>query len=408
MLSPLWLEGMFTIFSIFLLTSCDKAGRMMSSLTDVDSLFYDHPDSAFAMLKDMRAEVATMDEEARIYYDLLTVRGTDKIYKKHTSDSLIMKVVDYYEQQGDWQKLGMAYYYAGRVCADVDKNSRRHLYYTELALACDTLWMNDYWRSRLFAQKGYVFLRNGLYEEARDMQEMARIFCRNIGDTLGVRYSTEDIATINQMMQRTQRDTTSLVAMRQSCNMLVERAHNKVLRLQNEMQKKKVDEGSDMTPWLVMAGALLTALGMWIWRRRKNNVQTGMSAEPDVAEQDEEASSHPLPPNHRSFYDAEVDEVLRSHLKADKALRPTEWRMVEERLLEAFPHFRSTLYSLYELSETEYRICMLIKMDTTPSNMARLLAMGASSVSQSRLRMQQKVFGGSGTAKDWDAFVHSL
>lgn len=380
----------------------------MSRLADVDSLFYDHPDSAFAMLKDMRAEVATMDEEVQIYYDLLSVRGADKICKKHTSDSIIMKVVDYYEQQGDWQKLGMAYYYAGRVCADVDKNSRRHLYYTELSLTCDTLWLNDYWRSRLFAQKGYVFLRNGLYEEARDMQEIARTFCRNIGDTLGVRYSTEDIATIEQMMLQTQRDTESLVAMRQSCNMLMDRAHNKVLRLQNEMQKKKADEGSNMTPWLVMAGILLAVIGMWVWRRQKGDGQADMHAEPDVAAQDEEPSSHPLPPNHRAFYDAGVDEMLRSHIKADKALRPADWRMVEERLLAAFPQFRSTLYSLYELSETEYRICMLIKMDTTPSNMARLLAMGASSVSQSRLRMQQKVFGGSGTAKDWDAFVQSL
>lgn len=380
----------------------------MSRLADVDSLFYDHPDSAFAMLKDMRAEVATMDEEVQMYYDLLTVRGTDKIYKKHTSDSLIMKVVDYYEQQGDWQKLGMAYYYAGRVCADVDKDSRRHLYYIELSQTCDTLWLNDYWRSRLFAQKGYVFLRNGLYEEARDMQEMARTCCRNIGDTLGVRYSTEDIATIEQMMLQTQRDTASLVAMRQSCNMLMERAHNKVLRLQNEMQKRRGDEGSNMMPWLVMAGTLLATLGMWIWRKRKGSVQADLHAEPDVAAQDEDPSSHPLPPNHRAFYDAEVDEMLRSHIKADKALRPADWRMVEERLLAAFPQFRSTLYSLYELSETEYRICMLIKMDTTPSNMARLLAMGASSVSQSRLRMQQKVFGGSGTAKDWDAFVQSL
>lgn len=398
-----------TVLLLFLLlASCDKAGRMMSRLADVDSLFYDHPDSAFAMLKDMRAEVATMDEEVLMYYDLLTVRGTDKIYKKHASDSIIMKVVDYYEQQGDWQKMGMAYYYAGRVCADVDKNSRRHLYYTELSLTCDTLWLNDYWRSRLFAQKGYVFLRNGLYEEARDMQEMARTFCRNIGDTLGVRYSTEDIATIDQMMLQTQRDTASLVAMRQSCNMLMERAHNKVLRLQNEMQKRRVDEGGNMMPWLVMAGILLAVIGMWVWRRRKGDGQADMHAEPDVAAQDEEPSSHPLAPNHRAFYDAEVDEMLRSHIKADKALRPADWRMVEERLLAAFPQFRSTLYSLYELSETEYRICMLIKMDTTPSNMARLLAMGASSVSQSRLRMQQKVFGGSGTAKDWDAFVQSL
>jgi len=34
--------------------------------------------------------------------------------------------------------------------------------------------------------------------------------------------------------------------------------------------------------------------------------------------------------------------------------------------------------------------------------------MSNSSISQNRLRMQQKVFNGSGTAKDWDNFVLSL
>ena len=73
-----------------------------------------------------------------------------------------------------------------------------------------------------------------------------------------------------------------------------------------------------------------------------------------------------------------------------------------------YPNFRSDLYSHYPMSENEYRICMLVKMEVTPSNMAKLLAMGNSSISQSRLRMQQKVFNGQGTARDWDAYVLSL
>jgi hypothetical protein len=51
---------------------------------------------------------------------------------------------------------------------------------------------------------------------------------------------------------------------------------------------------------------------------------------------------------------------------------------------------------------------MLIKMEVSPSDIAKLMAMGPSAVSQNRLRMQQKVFNGEGTAKDWDKFILSL
>ena len=66
------------------------------------------------------------------------------------------------------------------------------------------------------------------------------------------------------------------------------------------------------------------------------------------------------------------------------------------------------LYSLFNLSVTEYRICLLLKQELAPSKIAILMAMGVSSVSQCRLRMQQKAFDGEGSAKDWDRFVLSL
>jgi predicted transcriptional regulator len=51
---------------------------------------------------------------------------------------------------------------------------------------------------------------------------------------------------------------------------------------------------------------------------------------------------------------------------------------------------------------------MLIKSEVSPTNIAKLMAISNSAVSQNRLRMQQKVFDGEGTAKDWDNFILSL
>lgn len=89
-------------------------------------------------------------------------------------------------------------------------------------------------------------------------------------------------------------------------------------------------------------------------------------------------------------------------------LKDSDWKKIEAGLLKAYPAFKEKLLGLYALSDTEYRICMLIKMEVSPSNIADLMAISKSAVSQNRLRMQQKVFDGEGTAKDWDKFVLSL
>lgn len=110
----------------------------------------------------------------------------------------------------------------------------------------------------------------------------------------------------------------------------------------------------------------------------------------------------------RRFYDAEVMDMLESRIQQNKTLKLSDWTLVEERLLAFCPDFKERLYSLFNLSVTEYRICLLLKQELAPSKIAILMAMGVSSVSQCRLRMQQKAFDGEGSAKDWDRFVLSL
>ena len=100
--------------------------------------------------------------------------------------------------------------------------------------------------------------------------------------------------------------------------------------------------------------------------------------------------------------------MIDSHVKTDKILKDSEWKMIEEKLLAAYPDFKEKLYSRINLSDTEYHICLLLKQDVSPSKIAKVMSLAVSSVSQSRLRMQQKAFNGEGTAKDWDRFVLSL
>lgn len=78
----------------------------------------ENPDSAIAVLAEIKAE--DLSEANRHLYDLVTIKARDKAYVDHTSDSLILDVIDYFERRGGRDSLrAEARYYGGRVYADL-------------------------------------------------------------------------------------------------------------------------------------------------------------------------------------------------------------------------------------------------------------------------------------------------
>ena len=95
-------------------------------------------------------------------------------------------------------------------------------------------------------------------------------------------------------------------------------------------------------------------------------------------------------------------------MRSAKPLKEKEWQEIEAKVTAVMPGFRERLYESHQFSELEYRICILIKMGVSPSDMSTLLATSKSNVTQTRQRMQHKVFNGRGSAKDWDRYILSL
>ena len=205
-----------------------------------------------------------------------------------------------------------------------------------------------------------------------------------------MRYSAEDIETIRAMSKDLPVSEYSKNEMRAKVQRLNTLVKNQILSSENSKLQSENEEKEHLV-WVialsaVVVAAALVALLLTLRHRRKKQ---------DV-------------PIAQRFYDKDVDHLLTTHIYNNKVLKTADWQVIEERLLASFPTFRDRLYSLYNLSETEYHICLLIKAEVSPSNMAKLMATGNSTISQNRLRMQQKVFNGEGTAKDWDKFIHSL
>lgn len=393
------------LMGIMLLGSCSGEKHVWERLAQIDRLFYECPDSASGLLKGMQGEMENCAESLRAYYDLLTVRADVETNRKLPSDSLILHIIDFYERNHEYEHLAEAYFYAGMVYDTMKGHGQKVLYYCELAQLCDSVWLDDYWCSRIFAKKGDVYMRNNMYEEACDMLEISQLYSQALGDTVGIRRCQEYIQTVREKEAESPVDSATLVSRYQAVRSVNEQARIKLLKLQNDRLQYQ-QQKHDSPFWWIVAGVLAlvgAAVAFFVWKRRQGRLlcwEASSSEEPSVVE----ASN----PRRRQFFDAELSNLLSLRIQSGKILRPADWKLIEERLLASYPNFRSELYSHYSMSENEYHICLLIKMEVTPSNIAKLLAMGNSSVSQSRLRMQQKVFNGQGTARDWDAYVLSL
>lgn len=393
--------------------SCNgQYSSMKTELDDINAMAETDADSAARMLSDMRESMKVAPMELVMYYDLLGVKTDDKRKVRHTSDTLICRVAEYYEKQDEDGHLPEAYYYVGRANSDMN-NSERALFYFYKALQCDSSMVTNHLRGRIYAQMGYIYLRNCLLEDAKNMQEMAYFYCKAEGDTLSMRYCKEDISTISMLEDSLTVDSDKTAAILLKVIQIKEKVKaDKLARINSDLQSRIVSS-KDNTVSICIGIAVLVVAGVLLFVRYRSKQkamksEVDLSAAPTSSVTPQPVSSATPQPAKKQFYDKEINELITSRVSNDKVLKPADWKLIEERLTESFPNFKDELYSHINLSETEYHICVLIKLEASPSNMAKLLALSNSSVSQIRLRLQHKVFNGEGSAKDWDNYVLSL
>ncbi len=188
----------FSVLSILLITACSHEGRQMKMLADVDSLIMVNADSAKSILLGMDREMVDAPDEVKAYYNLLRVKTDDKTFVEHTSDSLICSVADYYEKVGRRERLPETYYYIGRANVDM-KNSEKALFYLQKAIMQDSTFVSPNLRGRAYAQIGYIYHRNCLFEDAKNMHVIAYTYFKESGDTLFMRYCKDEIRTIDSL-----------------------------------------------------------------------------------------------------------------------------------------------------------------------------------------------------------------
>jgi tetratricopeptide (TPR) repeat protein len=122
-------------------------------------------DSALLILNAVPDSILLTDAD-RAYYALLLTQARDKQYIPHTSDSLILTAVNYYDAHGDTHQRALAHFYLASVCRD---NNRQPEMMSELLKSQYFADQTDDLRLRalIYYNVGDLYYVNDFFEESR-------------------------------------------------------------------------------------------------------------------------------------------------------------------------------------------------------------------------------------------------
>lgn len=182
--------------------ACDHRGKPYpATLSRIESLADTNPEEARPLLDRLRDSLSSFDEEQRMYYDLLDLKVNDKMYVRHTSDSLIKRITAFYEVYGDRDKLLESYYYMGRVYRDLNDAPEALKYFQKaLDVAGDTRKYRLL--SNVYSQMGMLYDYQNVYEEAIRMYEKAAEYKLLKGDSTSLSLVLRDIARVYDMVDK--------------------------------------------------------------------------------------------------------------------------------------------------------------------------------------------------------------
>lgn len=183
------------------LAGCQQRIDYPAQLLLADSLASADPTTAITLLSSMEEDMLQAPKSTQMLHRLLCIKAADKAYIPHTTDSLILPVVQYYEQGGDPNYLGEAYYYAGRVYRDLN-DAPLALAYFQKGLDATRQNKSQWVSSVLYAQMGEIYYYQSLYPEALEMYGEAYRLDALSNDTLGIILDLRDLAFTHRTLQQ--------------------------------------------------------------------------------------------------------------------------------------------------------------------------------------------------------------
>ena len=149
------------ILVLTVLSGCHHADRR---LTAVDAAIDLSPLAALDSLATI--DRAALGEADRNYYDFLSVKAADKAYVVHTTDTVILRVIDYAAEHRSHGYYPEALYYGGRVYSDLGDYPTALTYFHQALDELPDDAVNRQLRGNIISQTGRLLNTLRLYNQA--------------------------------------------------------------------------------------------------------------------------------------------------------------------------------------------------------------------------------------------------
>ena len=180
------LIGILTI--CILMAGCSDTGQD-ARLKEIAEIVSDSPQEALLRLDSIDCE--SISEADRHYYDFLTIKAKDKAYIQHTSDSLILDIISYYENISPSPLYSEALYYGGRVYRDMGDAPTALQYFHKALDNIPEDSRNLNLKARTLSQIGRLLQSISLYDEAIPYIEKSLKICELNKDTTNIVYELQ-------------------------------------------------------------------------------------------------------------------------------------------------------------------------------------------------------------------------
>ena len=154
----------YIIIIILSLLAAGCASHPDDRLVGLDDLCDSAPQAVLDSLT--RIDRASLGEADRHYYDFLSVKAADKAYITHSSDSLILSVVDYASNHQSHGYYPEALYYCGRVYSDQGDYLTALTYFHQALDQLPEAAANRKLRGNIISQSGRLLNNLRLYDQA--------------------------------------------------------------------------------------------------------------------------------------------------------------------------------------------------------------------------------------------------
>lgn len=188
-----------------LMVSCSRGGKELAAkLHLADSLIEAEPDSGVALLMSLEEEAADASRANRYRYQLLQAKAMNKTYRPITTDSVMRKVADYYDDHGSANDRMEAHYLLGCAYRDMGDLPQALLQYEEAVAKADTASEDCDFKTlgRIYGQAAGILWE---FNQPIDLLEYARQsqrFARKAKDTAMIISTYEDMADAYNMLNK--------------------------------------------------------------------------------------------------------------------------------------------------------------------------------------------------------------